>query len=63
MPEIDIKEIYNKLDKEEKKYFRRMPQKCYKYIQELNDDKKMYEDKIKNLQGKIAYAENFIGEN
>ncbi len=22
----------------------------------------MYEDKIKNLQGKIAYAENFIGE-
>ena len=28
----------------------------------MNEDKKMYEDKIKNLQGKIAYAENFIGE-
>ena len=31
-------------------------------IKRLLYDKKMYEDKIKNLQGKIAYAENFIGE-
>lgn len=62
LPEIDIKEIYNKLDKEEKSILEECPKNVTKYIQELNDDKKMYEDKIKNLQGKIAYAENFIGE-
>lgn len=62
LPEIDIKEIYNKLDKEEKSILAGCPKNVTKYIQELNDDKKMYEDKIKNLQGKIAYAENFIGE-
>lgn len=62
LPEIDIKEIYNKLDKEEKNILEGCPKNVTKYIQELNDDKKMYEDKIKNLQGKIAYAENFIGE-
>ena len=62
LPEIDIKEIYNKLDKEEKSILEVCPKNVTKYIQELNDDKKMYEDKIKNLQGKIAYAENFIGE-
>ena len=61
LPEIDIKEIYNKLDKEES-ILEGCPKNVTKYIQELNDDKKMYEDKIKNLQGKIAYAENFIGE-
>lgn len=62
LPEIDIKEIYNKLDKEEKSILEGCQKNVTKYIQELNDDKKMYEDKIKNLQGKIAYAENFIGE-
>lgn len=62
LPEIDIKEIYNKLDKEEKSILEGCPKNVTKYIQELNDDKKMYEDKIKNLQGKIAYAENFINE-
>lgn len=62
LPEIDIKEIYNKLDKEEKSILEECPKNVTKYIQELNDDKKMYEDKIKNLQGKIAYAENFINE-
>lgn len=62
LPEIDIKEIYNKLDKEEKSILEGCTKNVTKYIQELNDDKKMYEDKIKNLQGKIAYAENFINE-
>lgn len=62
LPEIDIKEIYNKLDKEEKSILEGCQKNVTKYIQELNDDKKMYEDKIKNLQGKIAYAENFINE-
>ena len=54
--------INNKLDKEEKSILEGCPKNVTKYIQELNDDKKMYEDKIKNLQGKIAYAENFINE-
>ena len=62
LPDIDIKEIYNKLDKEDRNVLEGCPKNVTKYIQELNEDKKMYEDKIKNLQGKIAYAENFIGE-
>jgi len=62
LPEIDIKEIYNNLEKNDKSILEGCPKNVTKYIQELNDDKKMYEDKIKNLQGKIAYAENFIDE-
>lgn len=62
LPDIDIKEIYNKLDKEDRNVLEGCPKNVTKYIQELNEDKKMYENKIKNLQGKIAYAENSITE-
>jgi DNA repair exonuclease SbcCD ATPase subunit len=62
LPEIDINEIYNKLDDEDKSILEGCPRNVIQYIQELNDNKKIYEDKIKNLQGKIAYAENYISE-
>lgn len=62
LPEIDINEIYNKLDDEDKSILEGCPRNVIQYIQELNDNKKIYEDKIKNLQGKIAYAENCISE-
>lgn len=62
LPDIDIKDVYNKLDKEDKIVLEGCPEDVTKYIQELNANKKMYEDKIKNLQGKIAYAENIIAE-
>ena len=62
LPEIDIMEIYNKLDDNDKSILEGCPRNVIQYIQELNDDKKMYENKIKNLQGKIAYAENSISE-
>lgn len=62
LPDIDIKDVYNKLDKEDRIVLEGCPEDVTKYIQELNANKKMYEDKIKNLQGKIAYAENIIAE-
>lgn len=62
LPEIDIMEIYNKLDDNDKSILEGCPRNVIQYIQELNDDKKIYENKIKNLQGKIAYAENSISE-
>lgn len=62
LPEIDINEIYNKLDDEDQSILEGCPRDVIQYIQELNDNKKIYEDKIKNLQGKIAYAENYISE-
>ena len=62
LPNIDISKIYEKLDDYEKSILEYCPQDILTYIKELNDNKKMYDDKIKNLQGKIAYAENFIGE-
>ena len=62
LPEIDINEIYNKLDDKDKSILEGCPRNVIQYIQELNDNKKIYEDKIKNLQGKIAYAENYISE-
>ena len=62
LPEIDINEIYNKLDDEDKSILEGCPRNVIQYIQDLNDNKKIYEDKIKNLQGKIAYAENYISE-
>lgn len=60
LPNVDIKVVYDRLDEQEKAYLEGCPKDIAKYIQELNDDKKIYEDKIKNLQGKIEYAQNVI---
>ena len=39
LPDIDIKEIYNKLDKEDRNVLEGCPKNVTKYIQELNEDK------------------------
>lgn len=60
LPEIDISSVYEKIDKTEKKLLEGVPQNITEYIKELNSNKKMYEDKIKTLYGKIEYAENIV---
>ena len=60
LPEIDISSVYEKIDKTEKKYLEGIPRNITEYIKELNSNKKMYEDKIKALYGKIEYAENIV---
>lgn len=60
LPEIDIKEVYNKLNDYEKSLLEGCPSNMVQYIQELNDNKKMYENQIKTIQGKIDYAQSII---
>lgn len=62
LPKLDISIVYNKLEDSEKKYLEGIPNNIMEYLKELNNNKKMYEDKIKNFQGKIEYAENIINE-
>ena len=58
LPNVDITTVYKKLDSSEKQYLEGVPTNIIEYLKELNATKKMYEDKIKNLNGKIEYAEN-----
>lgn len=58
LPNLDVSVAYNKLDDSEKKYLEGIPRNIKEYIEDLNSDKKMYEDKIKTLRGKIEYASN-----
>lgn len=60
LPEIDIKSVYNSLSDYEKNLLEGCPTNIIQYIQELNDNKKMYENQIKNIRGKIDYAQNII---
>mgnify|MGYP002569653508 CR=1 FL=1 len=60
LPEIDIKEVYKKLSDYEKTLLEGCPTNMGQYIQELNDNKKMYENHIKTIQGKIDYAQTII---
>lgn len=62
LPEIDIESVYNKLEDYEKAYLEGIPTNIIEYLQELNANKKMYEDKIKNCYGKIDYAEQIANE-
>ena len=62
LPNIDINSIYNALDLEDKKVLEGSPTNVTDYIKELNSNKKMYEDKIKLLQGKIDYANVIVTE-
>lgn len=57
LPELDISIAYDKLEDSEKMYLEGVPQNIVDYLKDLNSSKKMYEDKIKNLRGKIEYAE------
>ena len=60
LPEIDIKAVYNKLSDYEKSLLESCPTNMAQYIQELNDNKKMYENQIKTVKGKIDYAQSII---
>ena len=60
LPEIDIKSVYNKLSDYEKSLLEGCPTNMVQYIQELNDNKKMYENQIKTVKGKIDYAQSII---
>ena len=60
LPNIDIKSVYNDLSDYERNLLEGCPTNIIQYIQELNDNKKMYENQIKNIRGKIDYAQNII---
>ena len=60
LPLVDISTVYEKLESSEKNYLEGIPKNIIEYLKELNGNKKMYEDKIKNLNGKIEYAENVV---
>lgn len=60
LPEIDISAIYSRLKNTEKEYLEGTPKNIVEYLKELNSNKKMHEDKIKFLKGKIEYAENAV---
>lgn len=56
LPDVNLALIYDSLENSEKKYLEFCPKNIIEYIKELNESKKVYEDKIKNLDGKISYA-------
>lgn len=60
LPEIDIQSVYNKLSDYEKSLLEGCPTNMAQYIQELNDNKKIYENQIKTVKGKIDYAQSII---
>ena len=63
LPDIHIIDAYNKLDDDDKNTLEIMPSNILDYMQELRDTKKLNEDKIKHLRGKIEYAEGFANYN
>ena len=60
LPELDIKEIFEKLDDSDKKILGIAPTNINLLLDDLNDEKKFLENKIKNLQGKIDYANQIV---
>lgn len=60
LPELDINVVYNKLDTSEKALLESCPKNILEFIAELNENKRITETKIGNLQGKIEYAQNII---
>lgn len=62
LPQVNISSVYNKLDNCEKVLLEDIPTNITEYISDLREEKKLNEDKIKNLKGKIEYAENIANE-
>ena len=60
LPEIDISIVYDKLDNTEKALLESCPKNILEFISELNENKRITETKIGNLQGKIEYVQNII---
>jgi len=57
LPELDVKKVFEKLDGIEQLILLEAPSNVSTYISELRANKKLNEDRIKNLKGKIEYAE------
>lgn len=57
LPKLDIKSVYDKLEESEKTYLEGIPDSIKKYLEDLNSSKKINEQKIGLLNGKIAYAD------
>lgn len=60
LPYVDISTVYDRLESSEKKYLEGVPKNIIEYLKELNSNKKMYEDKIKNLNGKIELLQPVV---
>ena len=60
LPQLDIENVYKRLEEAEKSYLEGVPRNIVEFVKDLNSDKKIYEDKIKILNGKIEYAENVV---
>lgn len=62
LPELSMKVVYDKLDDADKKCLDGIPDNITEYLKELNSAETLYDDKIKNIRGKIEYAQNIANE-
>lgn len=60
LKDVDISIVYDKLNDSEKNCLECIPKNINEYLKELNSSKIFAEDKIKNLTGKMEYAENIM---
>lgn len=62
LPKIDVKLVYDKLEKEEQKMLEGIPRNIPLYLKELNEEISHVQKGITHLQGQINYAENIVNE-
>lgn len=60
LPNLDIQTVYEKLDKVDKSILSEIPTNISQYISELRANKKLNEERIKNIRGKIEYADMIV---
>lgn len=60
LPNLDIQTVYEKLDKVEQSILSEVPINISQYISELRANKKLNEERIKNIRGKIEYADMIV---
>lgn len=62
LPNVSISKVYEQLENADKKVLGIAPTNVLDFLEELNSEKKLYNDNIKKLQGKIDYADNIVNE-